>query len=99
MLKLVFHPDTSVEIKSSYLWYQEQAKGLGDDFLYELESAYQAIASMPDTWPKFSDHSQRFLLSKFPFSVIFHKENSVIFVLAIMHNSRKPGYWSERKIS
>jgi hypothetical protein len=29
--------------EASFLWYQEQASGLGDDFLVELEYAYQAI--------------------------------------------------------
>ena len=43
MLKLVFHPDVSVEIRASYSWYQELAEGLGDNFLVELESAYEAI--------------------------------------------------------
>lgn len=41
-MRLVFHPDVESEISSSYHWYQEQAKGLGDDFLTELESSYDA---------------------------------------------------------
>ena len=43
MLSLRFHPEVLSEIKASYTWYQEQAEGLGDDYLNELESAYQAI--------------------------------------------------------
>ena len=45
MLKLLLHP--IVEVKSSYNWYQEQAGGLGDDFITELESAYEAVAELP----------------------------------------------------
>ncbi len=29
MPELLFHPDTTEEIKSSFDWYQEQEKGLG----------------------------------------------------------------------
>ncbi len=96
MPKLVFHPDTALEIKASYEWYQNQAEGLGDDFLTELESAFDAIAELPNTWPKFTKNCRRFLLSRFPFSVICRAKNNSIFVIAIMHNSKKPGYWEER---
>ena len=47
MPKLIFHPDVNNEIKASYEWYQNQVEGLGDDFLAELESAYEAIEELP----------------------------------------------------
>jgi len=96
MLKIIFHPDIAVEVKSSYDWYQRQADGLGEDYLSELESAYQAICELPETWPKFEKGFRRFLLSKFPFSVIYRANEKTVFVVAVMHNSRRPGYWSER---
>lgn len=97
MPRLVFHPDVAIEIRASYDWYQQQARGLGDDFLVELESSYQAIEELPDTWPKIQKDYRRFLLSKFPFSVIYRAKKDTIFVVAVMHNSRKPGYWLNRK--
>lgn len=96
MLTLTFHPDVSLEIKASYDWYQEKFNGLGEDFINELESAYQAIVEFSQTWPKFQKGFRRFLLSKFPFSVIYREENSKIYVVAVMHNSRRPGYWLDR---
>lgn len=71
MAKIIFHPETSKDIKCSYDWYQNQAEGLGRDFLEELESAYDAIKEFPETWPKFTKNCRRFLLSKFPFSVVY----------------------------
>jgi plasmid stabilization system protein ParE len=96
MPKLVFHPDIASEIKASYTWYQEQAVGLGDDFIAELESAYEAITELPKTWPKFQRGFRRYLLTRFPFSVIYKDTNESIFVVSVMHNSRKPGYWVSR---
>ena len=96
MLELRFHPDVAIEIKTSHKWYQNQAMGLGEDFLSELESAYQTIQELPNTWPKFENNFRRFLLSKFPFSVIYKANVESVFVVAVMHNSRKPGYWNER---
>lgn len=70
--------------------------GLGDDFIKELESAYEAIEELPLTWPKFENNCRRFVLSKFPFSVIYHHSENSVFVVAVMHNSKKPGYWVSR---
>lgn len=96
MPKVIFHPGVAIEVKASYEWYQNQTKGLGDDFLSELESAYQTIVELPDTWPRFNTNYRRFLLGKFPFSVIYRAKNNSIFIIAVMHNSRKPGYWGNR---
>ena len=96
MLEIEFHPDVAKEIKSSYQWYQSQTEGLGQDYLSELESSFQTIRELPFTWPKFQNGFRRFLLSKFPFSVIYQSNENTVFVVAVMHNSRKPGYWNQR---
>jgi len=95
---LRFHPEVSSEIKASYRWYQEQAEGLGEDFLNELELAYSAIIEFPQSWSPFHKGFRRFLLSRFPFSVIYREKDKLIYVVAVMHNSRKPGYWSNRNL-
>ncbi len=96
MPQLIFHPDVAIEVKASYEWYQNQAEGLGDNFLVELESAYEAIVELPNTWPNFSKNCRRFLLSRFPFSVVYYPSNNLIFIVTVMHNSKKPGYWENR---
>ena len=96
MPDLRFHPDIAFEVKASFLWYQEQASGLGDNFLVELEYAYQVINELPKTWPLFQSGFRRFLLPKFPYSVIYREHENSIYVVAVMHNSRKPGYWLRR---
>lgn len=96
MSQLIFHPDVSHEIKAAYQWYENQANGLGDDFLTELESSFGLIISKPKTWPPFSGNTRRFLLRRFPFSVIYSELDRKVLVLAVMHDRKKPGYWEER---
>jgi hypothetical protein len=71
MFEVIFHPHVAVEVKATYEWYQNQAEGLGDNFLYELELARQTIAEFPDTWSKLKKDYRRFLLKKFPFSMLY----------------------------
>ncbi|WP_415888438.1 type II toxin-antitoxin system RelE/ParE family toxin [Neptuniibacter sp. SY11_33] len=95
MPEIKFHPDVSQEVRTAYQWYEEQAQGLGDDFLIELEYSFRLIREQPNKWPAFSARTRRFLLRKFPFSVIYTSSTEVILVLAVMHNRQKPGYWEE----
>lgn len=39
---------------------------------------------------------QQVIKDQFPFSVIYREHGGAISVVAIMHNSRNPGYWLER---
>jgi plasmid stabilization system protein ParE len=97
MPELLFHPDTTEEIKSSFDWYQEQVKGLGFEFVQELDDAFNSIQSLPQTWPKMGQYHRRFILSRFPYSVIYKNvDEKRIYIVAIMHNHRKPGYWNDR---
>ncbi|MDQ1339410.1 MAG: hypothetical protein QG567_562 [Campylobacterota bacterium] len=97
MKQLSFHPDVANEIKDSYVWYEEQQlQGLGSQFLIELEDGYIAIAHFPDAWVNFQHGFKRYILNKFPFSIIYKTTKMEIFIAAVMHNSRKPLYWLDR---
>lgn len=96
MPELIFHPEVSTEIKAAYQWYEKQAKGLGEDFLTELEQSFECIAQHPNMWPPFGESTRRFLLTKFPFSIIYSESEKNILVLAVMHNRKRPGYWGKR---
>lgn len=97
MLPVSFHPEVKREIKESFDWYQEQSLGLGHEFTQELKEAIDSVSSLPSAWTKMVQTHRRFVLSRFPYSIIYKIiENREISVVAIMHNHRKPGYWHER---
>ena len=52
MHSLIFHPDAQIEVKYSFEWYQEQYRGLGHEFIHELEESFESIRTMPSSWPK-----------------------------------------------
>ncbi|OZB41763.1 MAG: plasmid stabilization protein [Alishewanella sp. 34-51-39] len=98
MLPVLFHPDVRIEVKATFDWYQEQSLGLGHEFIRELEESIQSICLLPTAWAKMGPTHRRFVLSRFPYSIIYKIfESREIHVMAIMHNHRKPGYWSRRK--
>lgn len=98
MTPLKFHPAVYQDIADAYNWYQLQLDGLGDDFINELELAYSLISQMPQSWPKFGNKARRFLLHRFPFAVVYFLFNKELYVVAVMHQSRRPGFWLNRKV-
>lgn len=97
MLSISFHPDVRLEVIDSFSWYQEQSLGLGHEFIQELEESFVSIRSLPSAWAKMGQTHRRYVLSRFPYSVIYKvRQNQEIFVVAVMHNHQKPKYWKER---
>ena len=95
-MQITFHPDVTDDIKGAYLWYENQLSGLGHKFIDELENGYVAIQNFPNTWTNFQYGFKRYILNKFPFSIIYTIYDEKIFIIAVIHNSRKPKYWQDR---
>jgi toxin ParE1/3/4 len=65
-------------------------------FLAELDVAMLQIQEAPLRWPLFHQGYRRFVLHKFPFSVVYATRAELIEVIAIAHHRRRPGYWASR---
>lgn len=89
-------PEVYDEMEDARSWYENKVKGLGVRFLDEVDRAMDAILESPDTWPNYSEETQRFLLHRFPFAIIYRHKEVKIQILALMHLKRKPEYWKAR---
>lgn len=70
---------------------------MGDDFVRQLETAFDSIRLMPAAWPPFGPLTRRFILSRFPYCVVYKTYAGDCLVVAVMHQSQKPGYWKKRR--
>ena len=77
-------------------WYQQKRSGLGAEFSDEVRRALMQVKERPDAYPKTFLSARRCLISRFPYSIIFKQTGDVVWVLAVAHTSRRPGYWKER---
>ena len=96
-MKFIFHPKLQQDVSNSYQWYEDRAKGLGEDLLSEIKDGYSFINEFPESCPIVQKNYHRFILSKFPFSIVYRINKNNIYVVAIMHNSRRPNSWLIRK--
>ncbi|MGB5288766.1 MAG: type II toxin-antitoxin system RelE/ParE family toxin [Ignavibacteriaceae bacterium] len=95
-MKFTFHPDASFELSQSVNYYEEQQSKLGLKFLEEIYSSIQRIVEYPIAYPVYSKNTRKCITNRFPFAIIYQIRKDEIFITAITHLARKPGYWGER---
>lgn len=91
-----FHPEAEEEFEAAVAWYEERETGLGLDFATELREAIRRAVAMPLGWPEMEGSIRRVLVHRFPYAVLYSPGDAGIYILAVMHLRRKPGYWRER---
>lgn len=96
MMALQFFDDAVEEIESTRAWYRERNPVVETAFLAVLDYAIDQIARAPHRWPAYLHGTRRYLLPKFPYSLVYFVEHGVINVVAVAHHRRRPGYWAKR---
>lgn len=91
-----FHPEAEAEFVNSIDYYEGIEKNLGYDFAVEVYSTIERIVSHPQAWPIIETDIRRALVKRFPFGVLYSEEAEGIFIVAMMHLHRNPGYWKNR---
>ncbi len=98
-MKLRIHVEAVAEMDAAAAWYDHEQQGLGDELLEEVSRALSVISASPTTWPivRRAGGLRRFLLSRFPYTIIDVEVGSDIRVFAFAHHKRRPDYWRKRR--
>ncbi len=97
MKPIDFHPDAAQEANDAVDYYDGLRPGLGDDFRAELDAALARIQQNPQLYAAESGSIRICPLHRFPYSVYYEELADRIWVAAVGHQSRRPGYWARRK--
>lgn len=96
MIGIVFHPAASEELDESIGFYESREPGLGLDLEREVLYGVREIGAAPGRWSVHSHGTRRYLLHRFPFHLIYLPLPDTIWIVAVAHCSRRPGYWKDR---
>lgn len=97
-MTIEFHHEARTELEESAAFYEARAPYLGDEFLAEVVGAAERILAHPEIGFPVTDRLRRYLVDRFPYSMLYHIREEGIFVVAVMHHRRRPGYWKERAL-
>jgi len=96
MTSVIFDPDARAEFLDAVRYYEERQRGLGRRFRVAVETAVSLVVANPVLYRLLRAPFRRYLLPKFPYSIIYSIEPDYIYVIALAHTKRKPGYWLKR---
>jgi plasmid stabilization system protein ParE len=85
------------ELWAAEEWYRMRSPDAADRFIREIRRAVGLISRSPRTWPSIGRNARRFVLTRFPFSVVYRIEDSGVCVVAVAHAKRRYAYWRGRK--
>jgi len=96
-----FHPEALFEFSEATRYYLRKASAeVADAYVNCIEQAIKNVAATPQRWSVVeAPEIRRFVCKRFPF-VIYYRWNPLsdqVTVYAIMHCSREPGYWHDRR--
>jgi toxin ParE1/3/4 len=91
-----FHPAASAEYVEAAEYYAAITPPLGGRFFEEIERLIIEVRRQPGRFFQFSPPVRRALARKFPYSIVFLDEPERIWIVAVMHAKRRPGYWLNR---
>jgi len=90
------HPSADLEFKEAVKRYNDVIQGLGDRLIDEVEASFELISENSKVGLELEDNIRRIVLNKFPFSILYAEEEPTIYILAVAHQKREPGYWRNR---
>lgn len=89
--------DAAKELEVAALFYERSSQELGQEFIDEFERAMVLIMEMPQAWRLLDSNFRRFLFRRFPYTVIYWVESSVVIVTSVFHQRRRPNSWRQNQ--
>jgi len=91
-----FHPEAQAEYEEAIGWYQVRSPQASMRFEAEVDRVIRVIESNPEIFPKCDDLHRYAVLWRFPYSIVYQHWIDHVYVIAVAHGGRLPGYWKHR---
>lgn len=91
-----FHPEAEQELYEAALRYDSEVPELGRRFGDEVERVIQLLLEHPELGSRLDHDLRHFILRRFPFSIVYAVTADLVYIVAVAHSSREPGYWQLR---
>jgi toxin ParE1/3/4 len=94
---VIFHAEAEQEFRAAVVYYETQRPGLGYEFRTAVEEAVERIQRFPQAFSPYGDQGARkCVLGRFPYTIFYVELEERIWIAAVAHQRRRPGYWVGR---
>jgi plasmid stabilization system protein ParE len=77
-------------------FYQARLDGLGWRFLEAVEATADRVSASPNAGAPLAGGYRKRIVPGFPYSVIYRVWEDNVYLVAVAHQHRRPGYWRGR---
>lgn len=96
-MRVEFHSEAREEYLGAVSRYEAEVPGLGSRFVAEFERCTVLLLEAPQIGSPMGRKLRRYVLDDhFPFSIVYAILSDTLFVVAVAHAARHPGYWKRR---
>ncbi|HET6572157.1 MAG TPA: type II toxin-antitoxin system RelE/ParE family toxin [Fimbriiglobus sp.] len=97
MIPYRFDPDADAEFDQAVAHYEAARPGLGAEFRKAVEDAIATLQAAPQIAAVYPGvRCRQYIMTAFPYSIVYADRTDLIYVLAVAHHRRRPGYWKKR---
>ena len=96
-MRYIFHPEALTEYAEAVQYYAQIRTELAQAFINSIEEVINLIRESPTRSSAIDEDVRRCLTRKFPYKILYTIEQDYILILAVMHSSKEPNYWKNRK--
>lgn len=99
MKPLLISRPASDELTEAVRWYELRRSGLGGDFHDAIVRTIELIRLHPEIGTARTGRlpHRQLRVTGFPYKVVYRLRKDDIYVVAVAHTSRRPGYWKDRR--
>jgi plasmid stabilization system protein ParE len=96
-LNIQFHKFAVEETAAAVDWYRDRSPAAADGFMRELNTLLAQVVSSPAIFARADPGYRRAVFRHYPFSIVYTERQNQIYVIAVAHAKRRPGYWRNRQ--
>lgn len=94
---VTIHPLAEAELVDGSAFYAKDGNtALGEAFITEFSRSVALLREYPNLGARWRGSLRRLPLRRFPYSIVYHQASQAVHILAVAHQSRRPGYWRGR---
>lgn len=96
-----FDSAAEAELRAAIAWYERERAGLGDEFWTEVQHTLSLIQEHHEIGGRVArvrvrGVARRLPIRRFPYFVVYRHREDLVEIVAVAHQSRRPGYWRAR---
>ncbi|MEK6580767.1 MAG: type II toxin-antitoxin system RelE/ParE family toxin [Nitrospirota bacterium] len=88
--EVIIRPEAEDDLNKAFLWYEDKRRGLGYDFLLQVDAGIRFIERNPEVHQTEYKETRKHFIKRFPYKIVYFIEQQKLIILAVLHGKRNP---------